>query len=112
MTTTYYLNQIASIEKEIADLQKKIADEATREYDCQLRINTIERSITRNISMSSLQSRQRDIQNQNKKIIDCKKRQAEYQGKIAAKCAVLAEGGAADRTDIIFLEKLPLFPHN
>lgn len=34
------------------------------------------------------------------------------QGKIAAKCAVLAEGGAADRTDIIFLEKLPLFPHN
>ena len=34
------------------------------------------------------------------------------QGKVAAKCAVLAEGGAADRTDIIFLEKLPLFPHN
>ena len=27
----------------------------------------------------------------------------------AASCAVLAEGDAADRTDIIFLEKLPLF---
>jgi adenine phosphoribosyltransferase len=27
----------------------------------------------------------------------------------AAACAVLAEGDAADRTDIIFLEKLPLF---
>ncbi|MDE5936816.1 MAG: adenine phosphoribosyltransferase [Ruminococcus sp.] len=30
-------------------------------------------------------------------------------GKIAAKAAVLAEGDAAERTDIIFLEKLPLF---
>ena len=31
-------------------------------------------------------------------------------GIIAAKAAVLAEGTAADRKDIIFLEKLPLFP--
>ncbi|MGN0620568.1 MAG: phosphoribosyltransferase family protein [Porcipelethomonas sp.] len=31
-------------------------------------------------------------------------------GNIAAKAAVLAEGEAADRTDIIFLEKLPVFP--
>lgn len=30
-------------------------------------------------------------------------------GEISSKAAVLAEGGAADRTDIIFLEKLPLF---
>lgn len=30
-------------------------------------------------------------------------------GIVADKCAVLAEGDAADRTDIIFLEKLPLF---
>lgn len=30
-------------------------------------------------------------------------------GEISAKAAVLAEGGAADRTDIVFLEKLPLF---
>lgn len=31
-------------------------------------------------------------------------------GIITAKAAILAEGDAADRTDIIFLEKLPLFP--
>ena len=31
------------------------------------------------------------------------------QGNIVGKCAVLAEGDAADRHDIIFLEKLPLF---
>lgn len=30
-------------------------------------------------------------------------------GNISARTAVLAEGDAADRTDIIFLEKLPLF---
>lgn len=30
-------------------------------------------------------------------------------GNISAKTAVLAEGDAADRTDIIYLEKLPLF---
>ncbi len=35
---------------------------------------------------------------------------AEAGGEIAAKMAVLAEGAAADRDDIIFLEKLPLFP--
>lgn len=32
-------------------------------------------------------------------------------GKVCAKAAVLAEGSAADRSDIVFLEKLPLFPH-
>ena len=30
--------------------------------------------------------------------------------KVAAKAAVLAEGDAADRDDILFLEKLPVFP--
>ncbi len=33
----------------------------------------------------------------------------EAKGNICAKAAVLAEGDAADRDDIIFLEKLPLF---
>ena len=31
------------------------------------------------------------------------------EGDIAGKCAVLAEGDAAERSDIIFLQKLPLF---
>ncbi|MEG1778471.1 MAG: phosphoribosyltransferase family protein [Oscillospiraceae bacterium] len=31
-------------------------------------------------------------------------------GKVVAKVAVLAEGEAAERTDIIFLQKLPVFP--
>ena len=32
-------------------------------------------------------------------------------GNIVARAAVLAEGEAADREDLIFLEKLPVFPH-
>ena len=32
-----------------------------------------------------------------------------FGGEVAGKCTVLAEGDAAERTDIVFLEKLPLF---
>jgi adenine phosphoribosyltransferase len=32
-------------------------------------------------------------------------------GTVVARAAILAEGDAAERDDIIFLEKLPLFPH-
>jgi adenine phosphoribosyltransferase len=32
-----------------------------------------------------------------------------FDAEVVAKVAVLAEGDAADRDDIIFLEKLPLF---
>jgi adenine phosphoribosyltransferase len=31
-------------------------------------------------------------------------------GKVAGKAAILAEGDAADRRDIVYLEKLPVFP--
>ena len=34
---------------------------------------------------------------------------AEFDAEVVGKCAVLAEGDAADRKDIIFLQKLPLF---
>lgn len=36
---------------------------------------------------------------------------AQSTGTVVGRCAVLAEGDAADRTDIIFLEPLPLFFH-
>ncbi|QRG67631.1 phosphoribosyltransferase family protein [Brevibacillus choshinensis] len=32
-------------------------------------------------------------------------------GNVVARAAILAEGDAAERADILFLEKLPLFPH-
>ena len=33
----------------------------------------------------------------------------QFDANVVAKAAILAEGDAADRDDIIFLEKLPLF---
>ena len=33
----------------------------------------------------------------------------EFNGNIVASCAPLAEGDSAERDDIVFLEKLPLF---
>ena len=35
----------------------------------------------------------------------------DFGGEIVAKATVLAEGDAAERDDIIYLEKLPLFFH-
>jgi adenine phosphoribosyltransferase len=36
----------------------------------------------------------------------------QFDANVVAKAAILAEGDAADRDDIIFLEKLPLFFHD
>lgn len=36
----------------------------------------------------------------------------QFEANVVAKAAILAEGDAADRDDIIFLEKLPLFFHD
>ena len=43
---------------------------------------------------------------------DIEKLVKESGGEVIARAAVLAEGDAADRTDIIYLEKIPLFFHN
>ena len=77
------MNQISAIEKEIADLQMRIADEAKNEYDYQSKISSIESSITKNTPLSMIQNKQREIKNKNKKIIDSKKKQADFQRRIA-----------------------------
>ena len=50
-----------------------------------------------------------DVISTGESLIALEKLTAAAGGDIAGKAAVLAEGDAADRTDIIFLEKLPLF---
>lgn len=50
-----------------------------------------------------------DVISTGESLIALEKLVEEAGGIIAAKAAVLAEGDAADRTDIVFLEKLPLF---
>ena len=50
-----------------------------------------------------------DVISTGESIIALEKLTAAAGGTVAARAAVLAEGDAADRDDIIFLEKLPLF---
>lgn len=50
-----------------------------------------------------------DVISTGESLAACKKVAEAFGANIAACCAPLAEGDAADRKDIIFLEKLPLF---
>lgn len=50
-----------------------------------------------------------DVISTGESLIALEKLVAEVGGNVVGKAAVLAEGDAADRTDIIFLEPLPLF---
>lgn len=89
MNSSYYQNIINRLEKETADLQKKIADENKREIDKNKQIDSVNRNITRNISISSLQSKQRQIQGYQKDILNCRTKIADYQKKIATKAVEL-----------------------
>jgi len=50
-----------------------------------------------------------DVISTGESLVALEKLVSEVGGNVVAKAAVLAEGDAADRTDIIFLEPLPLF---
>ena len=50
-----------------------------------------------------------DVISTGESLIALEKLAAAAGGNVSCKAAVLAEGDAADRTDIVFLEKLPLF---
>jgi len=81
MDSTYYQNQINKLEKDIADLQKKIAGESKKENDKARQIDSVNRSISKYTSMSTLQSKQRQIDD----ILNCKRKISDYQNQIARK---------------------------
>ncbi|PZX92928.1 toll/interleukin-1 receptor domain-containing protein [Flavobacterium aquariorum] len=89
MNSSYYQNQVIKIEKDIADLQKKIADENKKENDRVKQIDTVNRSINKNTTPSTLQSKQRQIQGYQNDIYNFKKKIADYQKQIASKSVEL-----------------------
>ncbi|WP_461789707.1 TIR domain-containing protein [Pedobacter sp.] len=89
MNANYYQNQVNRIETEIAALHKKIADETKKELDKNKQINSIQNSITKNTSISSIQSKQRQMQGYMNDILSCKKKTADYQKQIASKTTEL-----------------------
>lgn len=91
MSANNYQNQINRIEKDIADLYKKVADESKKENDKNNQIHSVERSITKNTSISSLQSKQRQIQGYRNDIFNSRKKIADYQKNIATKTAELGK---------------------
>ena len=52
-----------------------------------------------------------DVISTGESLLAVRKLVEEFEGNIVAQAAILAEGDAAERDDIIFLEKLPLFFH-
>lgn len=91
MNIGYLQNQINRIEKEIADLHKKIADESKKENDKNKQIDSVNRSINKSISISTLQSKQRQIQGYQNDIFNCKKKIADYQKSIAGRSVDLGK---------------------
>ena len=53
-----------------------------------------------------------DVISTGESLLAVKKLIEQFDADIVAQAAILAEGDAADRDDIIFLEKLPLFFHD
>jgi len=91
MNPSYYQNQINKIEKDITDFQKKIADESKKENEKNKQICSVNRSINKSTSVSTLQSKNRQIQGYQTDIYNCKKKIAEYQKKIADKSIELGK---------------------
>lgn len=89
MNSLYYQNIVNCIEKEIADLQTKIATESKKEVDKNRQIDLVNRSITKSTSLSMLQSKQRQIHGYQRDILNIRLKIAEYQKKMAAKSSEL-----------------------
>lgn len=85
MNSSYYQNKINQLDKEIAELEKKIAAESKTEADKSSRIISIQKSITKYTSTSTANLRMRQIETLNKDIVKAQQRRADYQKKQADK---------------------------
>ena len=79
-----------TLEREIADLQTKIAGETLKELDKQKQIDSISRSITTSTSTATLQSKQRQIQSYQQDILRIQATKVEAHRRHATKATELA----------------------
>lgn len=85
MNASYYQNKINQLDKEIADLEKKIALESKIEADKTSKIINIQKSINKNTSSSTYNTKMRQIEGFNKDIANAQKKRADFQKKQAEK---------------------------
>lgn len=76
-------NSISRLQKEVADIQKKISLEHKKESDCNSRIFEIDRSITKNTSLSTIKSKQLEIQRKQNEIAKIRVRIADFYKQIS-----------------------------
>lgn len=74
-----------TLDKEIADLEKLLADESKKEADKNKRISDINRSINKHTSVSSLQSKSRQIQGYQRDLVRIQQKKAEIIKKLGDK---------------------------
>ncbi|HYD22121.1 MAG TPA: TIR domain-containing protein [Flavipsychrobacter sp.] len=90
MSLQLLYDQVARLEKDIADFQKKLADESAKELNKLSQIDTIKRSINKNTSVSSLESKNRQIRSYQTDIVNILKKKSDHQKKMSEKAQLLA----------------------
>ena len=85
MSIDQYVCNINQIDKEIADLEKKLADEFKNEANYIKKINDIKKSISKNTSISTYNSKMSQIQRYQSELTKISLKKAELNKKIADK---------------------------
>lgn len=85
MSVSYYQNKVNQLDKEIADLETKIAAESKIEADKSLRIINTQKSITKYTSTSTASMKMRQIEGYNREIARAQQKRADLQKKQADK---------------------------
>ena len=85
MNSSYYQNKVNQLDREIAELEKKIAAESKTEADKSSRILTVQRSIIKYTSASTVNMRMHQIEGFNREIARAQQRRADLQKKQADK---------------------------
>lgn len=85
MNSSFYQNKINQLDKEIADLETKIAAESKIEADKSMRILNTQKSITKYTSTSTANMKMRQIEGYNREIARAQQKRADLQKKQADK---------------------------
>lgn len=72
MTLQTIQNNLSRIRKNISNLEKQLANESKKEADCFKHIQRIQKSITKNTSISLLSSKTREIQRKEQQLVKIK----------------------------------------
>ncbi|WP_071146827.1 toll/interleukin-1 receptor domain-containing protein [Bacteroides ihuae] len=91
MNLNLYYDKVGRLEKEISDLQKRIADETKKELDKQKQIDSNNRSAASSTSLSTLKSKQHQNQGYQGDIIRIQSNKADLHKKVADKTRELAK---------------------